>query len=165
MEAQYAEWLEARIGAGDSEATSLADEEENLTFSRSAILEHLERCKHGLVECLEQRKQAGEDNLSEALARATVLLEEVSVDLAASSVFDSRRLEDSLTALERMLDDAVRSVVSTERFETLHKEMTVQLKPYKPHMEKAVYQQTVDNLILKKLREECSVPRLSLFYL
>ena len=32
-------------------------------------------------------------------------------------------------------------------------------------MERAVYEQTLDNLLAKSLREECGVPRLSLFYL
>jgi hypothetical protein len=32
-------------------------------------------------------------------------------------------------------------------------------------MEAAAYQQTVDNLILKQLREKYGLPRLSLFYL
>jgi hypothetical protein len=32
-------------------------------------------------------------------------------------------------------------------------------------MEPAVYKQTFDNLLLKRLREQFTVPRLSLFYL
>jgi hypothetical protein len=32
-------------------------------------------------------------------------------------------------------------------------------------MEATVYQQTFDNLLLKRLREEFGVPRVSLFYL
>jgi hypothetical protein len=32
-------------------------------------------------------------------------------------------------------------------------------------MERSVYEQTRENLVAKALREECSVPRLSLFYL
>jgi hypothetical protein len=39
-----------------------------------------------------------------------------------------------------------------------------QLKPYKAQMDAAVYKQTFDNLLLKRLREQFAVPRLSLFY-
>jgi hypothetical protein len=40
-----------------------------------------------------------------------------------------------------------------------------QLAPYRKQMEDAIYQQTLDNLLLKRLREQFAVPRLSLFYL
>ena len=163
VEAQYGEWLEARVGANESETLAETDEE-NQTFSRSAILEHLERSKLALLESLEQRRRIAEDDLSEALERATVLLQEITDDFAANSS-DTRRLEDSLSSLERMLSDALRSIVSSDEWDSLRKEVTTQLKPYRAHMEKAVYQQTLDNLLLKRLRENFAVPRLSLFYL
>jgi hypothetical protein len=164
VEAQYAEWLEARVGANEGEAATPATEDDQ-PFSRTAILEHLERAKLALHESLEQRRRVVDDDLSEALSRATVLLQEVTEDFAASAAPEARRLEDSLTGLERMLSDAVRSIVSAEQLESLRKEVITQLKPYRSHMEKAVYQQTLDNLLLKRLREEFAVPRLSLFYL
>jgi len=40
-----------------------------------------------------------------------------------------------------------------------------QLNPYRKQMEAEVYQQTFDNLLLKRLREQFGLPRLSLFYL
>ena len=40
-----------------------------------------------------------------------------------------------------------------------------QLRPYRSHMDQAVYEQTFENLLLKRLREQFGVPRLSLFYL
>ena len=45
-----------------------------------------------------------------------------------------------------------------------HKEIKDQLKPYHAQMETAVYNQTFNNLLLKRLREQFAVPRLSLFY-
>jgi hypothetical protein len=46
----------------------------------------------------------------------------------------------------------------------LKKEVKDQLKPYRAQMEAAVYKQTFDNLLLKRLREHFAIPRLSLFY-
>jgi hypothetical protein len=43
--------------------------------------------------------------------------------------------------------------------------LQTQLKPYRSHMDKAVYNQTVENLLLKRFREQFGIPRLSLFYL
>jgi len=70
-----------------------------------------------------------------------------------------------LTGLERMLNQALLSAVSTTELDTAKKELQAQLKPYRSHMEKSVYNQTVENLLLKRFREQFGIPRLSLFYL
>jgi hypothetical protein len=64
-----------------------------------------------------------------------------------------------------MLSDSIRSVAGASELAALEKEVKDQLKPYRKQMESTVYQQTVDNLLLKRLREQFGVPRLSLFYL
>ena len=64
-----------------------------------------------------------------------------------------------------MLNQALLSAVSTTELEAAKKELQAQLKPYRSHMEPAVYNQTVENLLLKRFREQFGIPRLSLFYL
>ena len=159
VEAQYAEWLEARVGASDSSPDVV--ETDATPFSATAIREHLDRCYSGLVHLSESRK---DDDLSEALTRAASLLEEIQNDLSESGVLDTRRLEDSLTGLERMLNEAMLAVVSATELEALKSGVKDQLKPYRSQMEAAVYKQTFDNLLLKRLREQFGLPRLSLFY-
>jgi hypothetical protein len=105
-----------------------------------------------------------EDDLSEALARAAALLVEIENDFASGATMDTRKLEDSLTGLERMLNDAMLSVVDKDVLSELKQEVKDQLKPYRSQMEAAAYKQTFDNLLLKRLREQFAVPRLSLFY-
>lgn len=154
VEAQYAEWIEARVGASDHGDSSESD---STAFSAPAIREHLQRCHGALVKLSVSRKQ---DGLSEALARAAGLLKEIQDDL----VLDTRRLEDSLTGLERMLNEAMLTVVTSTELDALKKGVKDQLQPYRSQMEAAVYNQTFDNLLLKRLREQFEVPRLSLFY-
>jgi len=169
VEAQYAEWLEARVGRANEEESTTSSETEtakdNLPFARGAVLDFLNQARLALVETWEQRRQSGEDNFSEALGRCAALLQEITDDFAASRTPDARRLEDSLTGLERMISDALNSVLSPREMESIRSEVVEQLRPYRKHMEKAVYQQTLDNLLLKRLREQFAVPRLSLFYL
>lgn len=166
VEAQYAEWTEARIGAGDAGSSEKESQEnEHLPFSRAAILDHLNLAKRALLGTIRQKRHAGQDILSEALERGACLLQELINDFSESVTPDARRLEDSLTGLERMLSDAVRAIVSEEQLESIRSEVVEQLRPYRTQMDKAVYQQTLDNLMLKRLREQFSVPRLSLFYL
>jgi len=163
VEAQYGEWLEARVGSSP-DAGVPEKESDKTPFSFAAISEHLSRNRSALAELAESRKQRSEDDLSEALERAAALLGAIESDFASGGTLDTRKLEDSLTGLERMLNDAMLSVVSTEALAELKNGVKDQLKPYRAQMEAAVYKQTFDNLLLKRLREQFAVPRLSLFY-
>lgn len=168
VEAQFAEWLEAHVGAGaeatDSDPSADKINDEGLPFSRAAILGHLERGRKGLLNAA--KKRAGvRDDLTEALERATDQLAELQSDFAATATPSAQKLEQSLTGIERMLSDALKSAAPKEMLEELGQEVATQLKPYRKQMEKTVYEQTRDNLLLKRLRESFSVPRLSLFYI
>ena len=171
VEAQFAEWRESRVGAADepSEADDngapQTNKSDGLPFSRAAILAHLERGRASLLEVCALRKKTGADDFSDALERAVALLGELEQDFAATTSPDAQKLEQSLSGVERMLSDAIRSVAGSEQIAAIEREVKEQLKPYRKHMEPAVYQQTFDNLLLKRLREQFGIPRLSLFYL
>lgn len=168
VEAQYAEWLEAHVGAAtgdDCEVAAAETIDESLPFARQTILEHLRRGRTALLQAHAARRQVHEDDFTEALTRAADLLEELERDFKQSSNADAQKLEVSLTGLERMLSDAMRSVVPTDQLEAVRKEVKQQLRPYRNYMDATVYEQTFDNLLLKALREQFAVPRLSLFYL
>ncbi len=63
-----------------------------------------------------------------------------------------------------MLNEAMMAVVPSPDLDVLKREIKDQLKPYRSQMEPPVYNQTFDNLLLKRVREQFAVPRLSLFY-
>ncbi|HKY27428.1 MAG TPA: hypothetical protein VJM12_05730 [Pyrinomonadaceae bacterium] len=165
VEAQYAEWLESRAGATvDGDSSSKNKEDEGLPFARQAILEHLRRARSALAQAFETRQER-QDDFADALSRAANLLEELERDFAEAADPDAQKLELSLTGLERMLSDTVRATVSVDLLETARSEVKEQLRPYRKHMEKSIYEQTAENLLLKRLREQFAIPRLSLFYL
>jgi hypothetical protein len=167
VEAQFAEWREARVGAAESEEERQSEDEprEDGPFTRASILEHLQRGRTGLVAARERRMKTGADDFSDALERAIALVADLEEDLATVTPIDAQKLEISLTGVERMLSDSVRSVAGAGELATIEREVKAQLKPYRKQMESAAYQQTVDNLMLKRLREQYGLPRLSLFYL
>jgi hypothetical protein len=162
VEAQYAEWIEARVGATE-EAERVA-ESDKLPFSYKAVTEHLEHCRKSLSDLAALRRATVEDNLTEAFERAAVIVSQIETDLSADETLDTRRLEDSLTGLERMLKDAMFLVIQPAELELIKSEVSEQIKPYRKQMDKTAYQQTFDNLLLKRLRERFAIPRLSLFY-
>ena len=169
VEAQFAEWRESRVGAADEAATPEADGDspatDRLPFSRAAILEHLRRGRSSLSAVVDERLKSGADDFSETLNRAVALLVELENDIEVVASPDAQRLEQSLSGLERMLSEALRLGATAQQVEAIESEVKEQLKPYRKHMEPAVYQQTFDNLLLKRLREQFGIPRLSLFYL
>jgi hypothetical protein len=160
VEAQYAEWSDARVGA--SPANDNADEK--TPFSFEAISEHLQRNRESLLDLADARRQNKEDDLSEAMTRAAALLAEIEDDLASGAALDTRKLEDSLGGLERMLNNSMFAIATSAELEAQKTAVKEQLKPYRSYMEAVVYNQTFNNLLLKRLREQFSVPRLSLFY-
>jgi hypothetical protein len=167
VEAQYAEWLESRVGAGPSEGDGAEKPAEapGLPFPRSDILAHLQRGRGRLVAARDERSKLGADEFCEALARAASLVEQLESDFAAVPRADAKKLEDSLTGIERLLSDVLRSTASPDQLEAIRGEIKSQLRPYRSQMDPAVYEQTFENLLLKRLREQFGVPRLSLFYL
>ena len=176
VEAQFTEWLEGQRGAsaaaagangdGNTVTDAVAREESSSTslpFPREVIAGHLRECRTEIERARERAGAAGE--LSEALARASARLEELERDFTASARPDAERLEDALTGLEQMLDRAARASVPPEQLAGVRASAEEQLKTYRARMERATYEQTLDNLVAKQLREEFRVPRLSLFYL
>jgi len=166
VEAQFIEWRESRVGAGTSEGEQNGDQPKTEgPFTRPAILDHLKQGRTSLLAARERRIEKSEDDFSDALKRAAKLVAELEQELSEGTLLNAQKLETSLTGLERMLSDSVRSVVGIEELAKLEKEVKEQLKPYRKQMEATVYQQTFDNLLLKRLRDQYGLPRLSLFYL
>src|SRR6267143_1348489 len=75
VEAQYAEWLESRVGGHEEEeAESKQADESKSAFPRDAVLAHLGRSLTNLSHLFEERRRSKDDELSETLARGFLLL-------------------------------------------------------------------------------------------
>ena len=169
VEAQFEEWRESQLGAGEGQSENGGAGEgadgrmSNLPFPRETILAHLAECRALLARAVGGRKEGGE--LGEALARALGRLEELEQDFARAARPDAEQLESALTGLEQMLDRALRASLPPAELELARGRAEQELKPYRRRMERAAYEQTLDNLLAKILREGRGLPRLSLFYL
>lgn len=183
VEAQFHEWMESQTGAhakdasveegardADSNAAAAHASDEGagrgLPFPRAIISEHLSQCRDELRRALDLKSErAGDEPLLEALERAAVRLEELHADFERSTNPNAEALENSLADIEAMLDRALRESLSIDALEDARAAAAEQLKPYRARMERATYEQTLENLLAKALRERARVPRLSLFYL
>jgi hypothetical protein len=178
VEAQFHEWLESQTGAhatpergaGDPAVEGAPSSDEGagrgLPFPREVISAHLSECLDAVRRASDLRaKSAGEGALREALGRAASRLEELHTDFERAPRPDAEALEGSLADIESLLDRALRESISEDALADARASAAEQLKPYRARMERATYEQTLDNLLSKALREGAGVPRLSLFYL
>jgi hypothetical protein len=171
VEAQYAEWLESQLGAAPEEANGHqadegdAESDAMLPFSRTSIEAHLRRLGDELKGLRAEHKRGAADALDEALGRAVTRLRSLAQDFEQSARPNAEQLEESLTALEKMLDEALVAGLSNKELAAARAETEEQLSSYRSRMEEATYRQTLENLLLKRLREQQGLPRLSLFYL
>lgn len=174
VEAQYAEWLESQVGGatasvetGEAPAKGEKSASGNgaLPFPREVIAGHLAESRARLERAGAEEKARGAGELHEAIMRAASRLAGLEQDFANAKRPDAEQLEGSLNDLENLLDRALRAALSPARVEARRAEAAAQLEPYRKRMERATYEQTLDNLLAKLLREECGLPRLSLFYL
>jgi hypothetical protein len=176
VEAQYAEWLESQVGSGTSAETGAAGEtaahDEQpatgngaLPFPREVIAGHLAESRAQLERAAVEQQKRGAGELCEALTRAASRLSDLEKDFASAARPDAEQLEGALNDLENLLDRALRAELSPARLDARRAEAVAQLEPYRKRMERATYEQTLDSLLAKFLREEGGLPRLSLFYL
>jgi hypothetical protein len=164
VEAQYAEWLESRVGSHDAIAGEAEAADEKSPFPRAAVAAHL-KTSLGELKRLANERASEQDELAESLSRAAALLTEIKDDYLSAAQPDARKLEESLTGIERMLDEAMRNVLNAGELEAMEAAIESQLKPYKRHMDKTAFAQTRDNLLRKRMRDHFGIPRLSLFFI
>lgn len=150
IEAQYAVWLESQTGKTAASNTGGS----NGLLSRQSVTEHIESAIAALKNS--KSKHLGED-FEQAAGRLKELKQNLSDD------FES--VEQTLTDIENLLDRALLTSTDRAHLNALEKETAAQMAAYKGKMEAETFQKTFDLMLLKRLRDEAEIPRLSLFYL
>jgi hypothetical protein len=164
IEAMFLEYCESRVGSPfNHQPKEGSESKEQSIFSPEAIIGYLSE-NRGNLERL-SRQYAEERVLEETFARATLRLDRIIEDLQSNTNISLESLETDLTMIEEVILKGLIESVSEECLEQLRKEGNRQLRAYKQTMEKEIYQQTFDNFIARRLREQYQIPRLSLFYL
>lgn len=168
VESQYADWLNSQVGSNTDEVKesvidSSQTDDSNLPFPRESILKHLSHAQECLIQLKTQRKP--EDEFSETLERVIAQLKRLKEDFAKAKQPNAESLETSLTSLEKLLDESLLKNLPSTEITKEQEEVGRELKAYRGKIEAEVYEQTFNNLLLKRLRERSRIPRLSLFYL
>ncbi len=149
IEAQFAEWTASQIGKSE---TATQDAEQ--TISPDSIRDFIEKNIADL-------KAVENEMLAGSIDRAVSRLTELSLNLTESA----EQTEKALTDIENFLDDALLSELDKAHLKQIEKEIAGQLRQYRSELDKGSIDHTLRLMMLKRLREDNGIPRLSLFYL
>jgi hypothetical protein len=149
IEAQFAEWSSAQIGKTDA-----VGQDAEQAISLASIREFIEKNIASL-------KAVENEMIAESIDRAVSRLTELSLNLTESA----EQTEKALTDVENFLDNALLSELDKAHLKQIEKEIAGQLRQYKSEMDKESFDRALRLMMLKRLREDHGIPRLSLFYL
>jgi len=149
IEAQFEEWLRSQAGKAD-ESVAVEDG----AFSAEQVSTHIVY----LVTCLRKLDAVW---LRDELERVIARLEE----LNANPGQDFEHVDKSLADIEHFLDNSLLTNSDKTHLRKIEAEVAEQLKPYKTGMDDEAYSKTFELMLLKRIREEHKIPRLTLFYL
>ena len=149
VEAQFLEWSAMQAGKVKDGSTDGSPE-----FSAETIVEHIDK----VIGELEESKNP---DLREDIERAIERLRRLAVEHSN----DLETADRSLSDIENLLEHSLLTKLDPVRLTEVEKDIASQLRPFKSQMEPDAYKQTSRVMILKRLRDEEGIPRLSLFYL
>ena len=149
VEAQYLEWQRSQAGKSAED-----DGHNSAGFSLDAIREHIDAVTAKL-------NAAASGTMAEDVARAVSRLREIREDLT----LDFESVDGNLGDVERLLDRALIENWAPGRVAEIERSIRSELRAYRSEMEPDKYKQTVNLLLLKRLREEAGIPRLGLYYI
>ena len=178
VEATYAEYCLAQVGAGPAASTEVEQSEEESkgrrrakkkepvdAFPKDVIIDFLARSRDELRSAEALAATAERPELCDAIGRARGRLEAIAAGVESAARVDAEAIERDLDSIDRiMLEGAVKTFGEGE-LEKIRAEGERQLDSYRKKMDKAIYDKTIENFISRRLREMSNVPRLSLFYL
>lgn len=174
VEAAFAEYRMSQVGGEPSEDQSKAGDSGELdkesatapaAFPKKVVLDFLARCDQELFASQNKASAAGLTAFADVIARGRGRMKEIVAEVEGSAELNAEALERDLDGIDRMILEGAEAASGEERIAEFRAEAESQLRAYRKKMDKAIYEQTVQNFISRRLRETNGIPRLSLFYL
>lgn len=170
VESSFAEYRLAQVGAGPVAAPAEIKEtvpaaETTEAFPKDVLFAFLARCDDDLRIAASTASSAGRTALQDAIERARARLNEIIIEVKQASRVDAESLERDLDGIDRVILEGARESLGEESLKKIRTEAGSHLRSYRKKMDEAIYEQTVENFISRRLREMNGIPRMSLFYL
>ena len=161
---QRADWTVERFQKAEqltSERFTAA--ESSSVFSPQSIREHVTKCRQLLAQLAQWRSSQNKDELCDAMTAAAAQLLEIENGIVDDAPIDVRQVEDKLTAIDKSVCEAIVPVVLAKDLDAAEAAAHERLRQYRAQMDSAAYAESFQRLVLKQLREQFELPRLSLY--
>jgi len=173
VDATFAEYRLAQVGGSQEPVDGKADTRKTRRksnssiepFPREVLIDFIARCSCELETAFDNAVNTNKAPLSEAIQRARQRLSQLSLEIERPGPVDAEALESDFDSIDRMILEAANISTTKDDLVAMHAEAESQLRPHRRKMDKAIYVQTVENFVARRLRETNHLPRLSLFYL
>lgn len=167
VESLFADYCQSRVGGsggngGNGNGAAKAGGEGS-PFGAGALRAFLSEGRETLARL--GSEAAGDAPLAETFARAAERLGLLAAETGGAEAVNPEVLEADLTQIEGLVMAGLRASAGPEALAGWRREGDTKLRHFRPRMEPAIYEQTLENFVSQRLRERYHVPRLSLFYL
>ena len=155
----------AKAGAAPLRKTNGSRSQAVNAFSNEMLLDYLSRSDRELEATARAALERGRSEIVDAVTRARARLKELASEIEAAARVDEEALERDLDAIARLIRQSLVASSGESELKQIRDEAESQLKSYRTKMDKAIYDQTIENFVSRRLHEINHAPRLSLFYI
>ena len=130
------------------------------------VSQYLRRLADSLGKSAAEARAAGNGALADFLqARCGILTARILAPFEMNQQTDLQRVEQQLTDLEKEIEQVLLTMISEEQITRFKEEAMRELKSFEGKLDLAVYQEMLRRALIKSVRNQYNIPRLSLFYM
>ena len=130
------------------------------------IEQFLERLAIGLAESETKAVEAGNEGLAAMLKlRENELRNQILGPFRANPAMNRQRVEEQLTGIEKNMEQLLLQMVPATDLDRYKEDSMRELKQFEEKLEFGVYQEMLRRSLIKTIRKQYNIPRLSLFYM
>src|SRR5262245_4277750 len=130
------------------------------------IEQFLEKLAMGLAESESKAVEAGNEGLAAMLKlRESELRNQILDPFRANPAMDRQRVEEQLTGIEKNMEQLLLQIVPATDLDRYKEDSMRELKSFEEKLEFGVYQEMLRRSLIKNVRKQYNIPRLSLFYM
>ena len=147
----FEEHQRAMVGSGEEEGEP--DDFQGRGVHGAPVLEHVDR----LTASLRERPEDFDAPLS--------LLSSLRQEISAREQLDGRQIDQDLNHIGVLVAEVLRDGMDRKRCRNLRSEVRMEMKIYKRHLSRELFQRMEENCLHRKLRESANIPEFGLLAL
>jgi hypothetical protein len=130
------------------------------------IEQFLEKLATALAQSETKATEAGNEGLAAMFKlRESELRNQILDPFRANPAMDRQRVEEQLTGIEKNMEQLLLQMVPATDLDRYKEDSMRELKQFEEKLEFGVYQEMLRRSLIKTIRKQYNIPRLSLFYM